>query len=38
VLVFASYTAPGMHRLSLDARKNAWLRLGNKNMQLLDGK
>ncbi|QEL57868.1 type VI secretion protein [Chromobacterium paludis] len=35
LLVFASYAAPGMHRLNLDARKSAWLRFESQSMQLL---
>ncbi|MEO2218708.1 hypothetical protein ABGV49_16730 [Chromobacterium vaccinii] len=35
LLVYAGYATPGVHRLNLDARKAAWLRLESKDMQLL---
>ncbi len=38
VLIFARYSTPGAHRLLLQAQHSIWLKLGNREMRLLDAK
>jgi type VI secretion system protein len=36
VLLFASYNTPGAHRLLLEKQSNIWLKVGSREMRLLD--
>ena len=36
LLLFASYNTPGAHRLLLEQQRSIWLRLGAREMRLLD--
>lgn len=38
LLIFARYSTPGAHRLLIQAQRSIWLKLGTREMRLLDDK
>ena len=38
LLIFARYSTPGPHRLLLEGQDSIWLKIGTREMRLLDAK